>query len=50
MTISQKTGKGLGKVVSATKAGPKATARLLRRVGTDLKEGYREAVPAKPEK
>ena len=50
MTISSKTGKLTGKVVSATKAGPRATARLLKKVGHDLKEGYREAVPAKPEK
>lgn len=49
MSISEKTGKLTGKMIKGLLVAPKATGGKVKRIGHDLKTGYREVIPAKSE-
>jgi hypothetical protein len=50
MEVSKSTGKFAGKLIKGLTVAPKATTSKFKQIGHNLSEGYREVVPAKPEK
>lgn len=47
MSISEKTGKVAGKLVTGLMKAPRATGGKFKQIGQDLSKGYREVVPQK---